>query len=227
MTLAMAFDLDDTLLLERDYVRSGFTAVDRALHEWLDVDYDWLGQLWRDFEGGVRGHAFNRVLAASGVEPTEELIGRLVRVYREHRPAIAPPDDVLPALKRLGLPPERMGIITDGSVVMQRAKFEALDLADRFGHVIYTDRWGLEFRKPHPRAFEKFERLTGCPPQQCAYVADNPTKDFRAPHERLWLTVRVVRPGGLHADAPAVPGEVDATITGLDALAEALRADRS
>ncbi|NIA21063.1 MAG: HAD hydrolase-like protein, partial [Anaerolineaceae bacterium] len=109
----------------------------------------------------------------------------------------------------------------------QRAKFEALGLADRFGHVIYTDRWGLEFRKPHPRAFEEFERLTGCPPHECAYVADNPTKDFRAPHERLWQTVRVTRPEGLYRDMPSVPGEVEATITALDTLAEALEADRS
>ena len=67
MTCAIAFDLDDTLLLERDFVRSGFAAVDRALDEWFDIDYDWLGNLWDGFESGVRGDAFNRVLADAGV----------------------------------------------------------------------------------------------------------------------------------------------------------------
>lgn len=226
MTRAVAFDLDDTLLLERDFVHSGFAAVDRALHEWFDVGYDWLGNLWRGFERGVRGDAFNRVLAEAGVEITDDLVGRLVQVYREHKPSIERLDDVLPALEQLGLPPQQVGIITDGPVVMQKRKFESLELADRFGHVIYTDRWGVEFRKPHPRAFEEFERLTGCPRHECAYVADNPTKDFRAPHERGWRTIRLARPGGLHGKMPSAPGEVDVTITDLFALAEALDADR-
>ena len=92
----------------------------------------------------------------------------------------------------------------------------------RHGPVIYTDAWGLEFRKPHPRAFADFERLSGRPAAECAYVADNPAKDFRAPHERGWTTVRVVRTGGLHAAEPSAPGEVDWTIESLADLPQVL-----
>ena len=222
MIAAVVFDLDDTMFLERDFIRSGFRAVDRYLKEHIDGQVDWFGRLWKGFESGVRGDAFNRLLAAAGQEATEELIQRLVRCYRDHRPDIAPLDDVVPAITALGLPPERMGVITDGPVVMQQRKLEALDLARFFEHVIYTDAWGVEFRKPHPRAFETFERLTGCPPPQCAYVSDNPAKDFRAPHERGWTTVRVIRPGGLNADRPSAPGEVDHTIRSFAELPEAL-----
>ena len=99
----------------------------------------------------------------------------------------------------------------------------ALDLSRRVAHLIVTDRWGVEFRKPHPRAFEEFERLSGCSAAGCAYVSDNPLKDFAAPHGRGWSTVRVVRPGGLHAAEPSAAGEVDRAIADLRSLASVLR----
>ena len=226
MIKAVAFDLDDTLLLERDYVRSGFRAVAEDLKARVSAERDWFAELWRGFESGVRGVAFDRVLAAAGVEPRPELVAALVRVYREHRPRIQPPPDVAPALGELDLPPGRMGVITDGPVAAQQRKFEALGLSRFFGHVIYTDQWGLEYRKPHPRAFVEFERLAGVPAAACAYVADNPAKDFAAPRGRGWRTVRLRRPGGLHEAEDSVAGQVDRTIDSLGQLRRALFLER-
>ena len=223
MIAAVAFDLDDTLFLERDYVRSGFRAVAARLEQEFGGRRDWFAELMRGFEAGVRGDAFDRVLKAAGVEPAAGLVDRLVRCYREHEPDIGPLEDVAPALETLGLPPERVGIISDGPVAMQERKFRSLGLGRFFGPVILTDRWGVAFRKPHPRAFEEFERRTGCPAQACAYVSDNPLKDFAAPHGRGWSTVRVVRPGGLHAAEPSAAGEVDRAIADLRSLASVLR----
>jgi len=222
---AVAFDLDDTLFLERDFVRSGFRAVARLLQGRFGMRTDWFAELWRGFEAGVRGDAFNRVLAGAGLPDDPELVVELVRCYREHRPAIDAPEDVVPALRALGLSPDKVGVVTDGPPEMQQRKFEALALQEFVGHVIATDRWGLAFRKPHPRAFEEFERLAGCSPAECAYVADNPAKDFEAPHTRGWRTVRVRRDGGLHAEEPSRPGEVDRTLTDLARLPEALAVD--
>jgi putative hydrolase of the HAD superfamily len=222
MADAVALDLDDTLFLERDFVRSGFRAVGRWLGEHVGNQCDWSAELWQGFEQGVRGNAFDRVLTSAGVAATPELVGQLVRCYREHRPDIVLLDDVLPALDALALPPERLGVITDGPVVMQRNKLDALGIASRVVHVIYTDAWGVAYRKPHPRAFETFEQLTGCPPERCAYVSDNPTKDFRSPHDRGWATIRIIRPGGLHAAKPSAPGEVDRELDSLQSVAEIL-----
>lgn len=222
MADAVALDLDDTLFLERDFVRSGFRAVGLWLVEHVGNQCPWSAALWQGFEQGVRGDAFNRVLASAGVTATPGLIEQLVRCYREHRPDIVLLDDVLPALDSLALPPERLGVITDGPVVMQRNKFAALGIAPRIAHVICTDAWGVAYRKPHPRAFEMFEQLTGCRPEQCAYVSDNPTKDFRSPHERGWTTLRIIRPGGLHATTPSAPGEVDRELVTLASVAEVL-----
>lgn len=224
MITALAWDMDDTLYLERDFVRSGFRAADACLRERVDPARDWFAELWRDFETGIRGDAFNRVLTAAGAAPDAGLVAELIRVYRRHRPDIALCPDVPAALAVLNLPPERLGLITDGPVEMQRGKFAALGLAGRLKHVFFTDAWGLEFRKPHQRAFLEFEKLTGCRGSDCAYVADNPAKDFRAPHQLGWTTIRLRRPAGLHADVPSVPGEVDRTITDLGELADALTA---
>ncbi len=221
-TTALAFDLDDTLFLERDYVRSAFQSVDVYLRDFIRDDFPWFDMLWADFLDGVRGNAFDRVLEQAGIQPTPDLIRTLIRVYREHRPKIAPLDDVMPALLRLPIPPEKMGIITDGPVVMQRRKFGALGLAARLRHAIFTDAWGVAYRKPHERAFETFEWLSATPAGQCAYVSDNPLKDFRAPHARGWTTVRVVRAGGMHAHLPSAAGEVDHCIESLTSLPEIL-----
>jgi len=131
MADAVALDLDDTLFLERDFVRSGFRAVGLWVAEHIGHQCDWSATLWQGFEQGVRGDAFNRVHASAGVAASPELIEQLLRCYREHRPDIVLPDDVLPALDSLALPPGRLGVITDGPVVMQRNKWDALGIASR------------------------------------------------------------------------------------------------
>ena len=56
--LGVAFDLDDTLYLERDYVRSGFRAVAEYAVRGADVSAeDAFTFLWHDFLAGVRGSA--------------------------------------------------------------------------------------------------------------------------------------------------------------------------
>jgi len=56
----VVFDLDDTLYLERDYVRSGFRAVDAWLASRGILGF--FGEAWANFENGLRGKAFDRAL---------------------------------------------------------------------------------------------------------------------------------------------------------------------
>jgi hypothetical protein len=42
-SVCAVFDIDDTLYLERDYVRSGFEAVGRWAVKWIQIeDFGWL-----------------------------------------------------------------------------------------------------------------------------------------------------------------------------------------
>jgi putative hydrolase of the HAD superfamily len=192
----VVFDIDDTLYLERDYVRSGFRAVGAWARRTLGVP-DLADQAWAAFESGVRATIFNEVLAGAGVEPTPELLARMVACYREHQPDITLLADARACLDAAG-GTGAVAVITDGPLASQSAKARSLGLATWSQNVIYTEALGAGFGKPHHRAFELVEERLGVPGDRCTYIADNPAKDFVAPRARGWATIRVRRARGLH-----------------------------
>jgi putative hydrolase of the HAD superfamily len=192
--VCVVFDVDDTLYLERDYVRSGFDAVGRWAAESLNVS-EFSGRCWSRFCDGGRGSIFNDVLIDCGVEATAETIAALVECYRTHQPAISLAADAQEAIAAL-VPKHPLAVITDGPAASQSRKVEALGLPAIADPVILTDTLGGSFSKPHPRAFEMVAARR--PARAYVYVADNPVKDFTAPKALGWVTVRVRRPEGLH-----------------------------
>lgn len=223
VTRLVVLDIDDTLYLERDYVRSGFAAVGAWARRELGVDG--LGErAWQEFEAGVRGRIFDDALAACGVEPVPPgLISRLVGVYRTHPPAIALLADSRAWLDGADLLAGDVAVaaVTDGPLASQQAKAIALGLARWVEPIVFTEALGPGRGKPHPAAFDLLERTTGVRGDRCAYVADNPAKDFAAPHRLGWRTVRMRRPGGLHAAVASGP-DVDVDIDTFDRLEAAL-----
>jgi len=215
----VVLDIDDTLYLERDYVRSGFVAVGAWARDELGVDG--LGErAWAAFEAGVRRTIFDDVLAGTGLDDTREIVPRLVEVYRSHAPTIEMLADARDWLDSLA-PHVAVAVVTDGPLASQQAKADALVVTRWADLVVFTESLGPGRGKPHPAAFEHLERELGVSGDRCAYVADNPAKDFVAPHRLGWRTVRVRRPGGLHADVPS-GDDVDAEITSLADLDTAL-----
>ena len=219
MDLCLVFDIDDTLYLERDYVRSGFEAVG------LYAKYEYgIGGLstacWSLFQAGVRGDTFDRALDVLEVTPPAGLVSELIAIYRAHRPNIDLLDDATACLTRWR---ERafLGVVTDGSAIGQRAKIEALELDAFVDLIVVTAELGRAYAKPAPGAFALFETASGRRGGDCVYVADNPAKDFAGPHRLGWRTVRVKRPDGQHAAAPS-GRDVDAEITSLAGLDAAL-----
>jgi len=205
-THALILDLDDTLYLERDYVRSGFEAVGRHVAKRTDVQ-DFGERCWSLFKQGARGTTFDQILGDCGLGGTVDRF-ELVDIYRRHAPSIRPSPDAATFLS--AWPADRpLGLITDGPVESQAAKIAALKLRERLHPIILSDQFGTEFRKPHDRPFEAVERALGLMPDQLTYLADNPRKDFIAPRRRGWHTIRIRRPLGEHsgrddpADCPA------------------------
>jgi putative hydrolase of the HAD superfamily len=192
----VVFDVDDTLYLERDYVRSGFDAVGR----WLETHHgvrDAATVFWARFERGERGHIFDGGLDDLGVTGDDALVRDLVEVYRSHTPNIGLLDDARACLDAVA-PVADLAVITDGPVASQRAKIAALGLERWVPLLVVTGEHGPEFGKPADAAYVAVESHFEVPPSRCAYVADNPAKDFVAPHRRGWRTVRVRRDGSLH-----------------------------
>ncbi|WP_424940521.1 HAD family hydrolase [Aliiroseovarius sp. S253] len=210
----LVFDLDDTLYLERDFAFSGYACAG----EWVQEQFGLkgFGQHCRNlFEEGERRHIFNRACEAVGLEADQDMIARLVDVYRNHPPTIQLCDDVLRFFARVQGP---FGLITDGPERMQRNKVSALGLEAHLAHICPTGAWPQGYGKPHPRAYELMEDAA-TPGMQMVYVADNPAKDFVTPKARGWMTVQIDRPGRVHA--PEAPDELhaaDCVIESFDEL---------
>ncbi len=218
----VVFDVDDTLYLERDFVFSGFAAVDR----WLSSERGLAGFgecARRLFAEGLRGRVFDAVLAElrQRAEPAD--IERLVAIYREHEPVLELQPDAASSLAWAERT-FRIGLITDGVAAVQQRKIRALGLEARIACRIVTDEWGREFWKPSPEPYRRvMEQLPGSA-SGFVYVADNPRKDFIAPRALGWRTVRIRRECGEHVSSIATPAEeAEVEITSLHELQDLLR----
>jgi putative hydrolase of the HAD superfamily len=215
--MIIVFDMDDTLYLERDFVLSGYRAVDDWVAAELRV-HGFFASAWRLFEGGQRERVFDDALAGLGVAAEPRLIGELVAVYRNHWPMIRLAPDAARALERHAMR-DRLALLTDGYLVTQERKIEALGLRSCCDPVIATDQWGRDYWKPHPRGFMAVQSRFDGEPADFVYIGDNPSKDFLTPKALGWTTIRIRRAGGLHAGQVAPPDhDADLTITTLDEL---------
>lgn len=195
----VVLDIDDTLYLERDYVRSGFQACSQCFHD-PTLQESFRQRAWAAFLAGRRGDIFNHVLKS--LSQPLSMVPQLVSTYRKHSPTIKLLDDAEALLRRLHreLP---IAVITDGPRESQRSKVTTLGLQQWCDAIVVTAELGDGYSKPHPRAFQYVARSFGLSGQECVYVADNPLKDFEAPHQLGWYTVRVRREGALHAAIPS------------------------
>jgi putative hydrolase of the HAD superfamily len=192
----IVFDLDDTLYLERDFVLSGFAAVDR----WLASERGIAGfgeRAGRLFGEGARGRIFDTVLGELGLDAAPAEVERLVAIYREHAPTLTLLPDSEAALA-WATPVFQLGLITDGYAAVQRRKIRALDLEPRIACRIVTDDWGRECWKPSPEPYRRVMAHFPGPAAGYVYLGDNPRKDFLAARALGWRTIRVRRPGGEH-----------------------------
>ncbi|QJB55856.1 HAD family hydrolase [Pseudodesulfovibrio sp. zrk46] len=217
----VVFDMDDTLCLERDYVKSGFRAVARHVGDVADEDAVFKA-MWSMFESGVRGDTFNRLLDEFPAIADKYEIPELVEAYRTHHPDIS----IIPAMRKVidalrakGMP---MGVLSDGPLASQKAKAEALGVGELVDKVVLTDALGREHWKPDTAGFELLSSSLGVEHNGLVYVGDNPVKDFIAPRKLGWLALRLRLPGQLReadepADEAAAPHEEVGTIQELAA----------
>ena len=199
----MVFDMDDTLYLEREYVLSGFRHIAGLVA--LDARQS-PEDIFAFLEASSRkpehqGHNLDLLLEKYPGLRTVWNVSRLIEEYRRHNPKISPLPGVPSMLSDLREAGAYLAVITDGASQSQHRKAEALQLAARVNLLIVTDDHGIEYRKPHPFAYRKVSEASGCGPEACIYVGDNPAKDFLAPRVLGWETVRIRFPNQLHAQA--------------------------
>jgi putative hydrolase of the HAD superfamily len=205
-TLRLVFDLDDTLYPERSYAIGGFrAAADFARETWGLADL--APEMTRLLDSGMLGALFKQVLHAAKPDATADDLAAFARAYAQHTPDLSLFPDAAAVLDHYAYSGP-LGLITDGHAKTQTAKVAALGIAPRFQSIVYTGALGPDraFHKPHPKAFEMTEQVIGRVGDRFVYVGDNPAKDFAAPNARGWITVQIVRSGGIHGAPQAIAG---------------------
>lgn len=195
MIKAVIFDLDDTLISEKDYIKSGYRAVAKSVSEALGEQEEKLYQSLIDLFNESPKNVFNRLYDMHGITYTKQAIMELVELYRNHKPDVRFFDDVMPCLLGLKEKGLKLGIITDGYSNAQQQKLEAVQAFELFDELVITDKIGREYWKPHPRAFEMLKEHFQVGFDEMVYIGDNPEKDFYIAHTYPITTIRIQRDG--------------------------------
>lgn len=174
--MLIAFDLDDTLVPEMDFVRSAYREIARR-HGW---------------------HMLPAMMTArtpaEAFDSTGLPIGEALEIYRTHTPDIRLPWQSLYTLESLRLQGHTLALVTDGRSVTQRHKIEALGLSRwiRPDDIYISEEWGSGKADGSALA-DLMRRHPG--ETQCVYVGDNPEKDIEAPRRLGWKTVILLDKG--------------------------------
>lgn len=220
MTTIITFDLDDTLYLERDFVKSGFYSVSLYIEKLNIVSADiFFEAAWKLFKKGSRHTIFNQVLEFLQITYSDDLISELIKVYRNHYPIIKPFHKAEFFLKTLKSRQIKLALISDGPHFTQKNKLSALGLDKYFDEVIFTGAYGPDWHKPSPLPFleimKKYQKNAKCH----FYIADNPIKDFLAPNTLGWRTIRLRYKHGLYfSEEPPENGAAHLTVNNFDEL---------
>ena len=205
---AVGFDLDFTLWDQEDFARSFFVAVAADFGRRLGCGSRAFTRACvsaLDRLTLAQPRLFDQVLHQLGAW-YPRLVAELVERYHQHRPAARPypgAEDTLGQLKAAGL---RLFLVTDGRGPTQRSKVEALGLAPWFDPMIFTGELPEGCGKPDPYPFRLACRRLALAPDRCAYVGDNPERDFAGPRSLGMLTIGVAT--GPYARLAAAPGQL-------------------
>lgn len=202
MIKAVIFDLDDTLIPEKEYIRSGYKEVAKKIKQKYKIDIsenEIFNNLETEFNKDKK-NVFNRVLRNYNIEFAEEDIKELIKTYREHKPDIKFYNDVISTIEELKKRNMKLGIITDGYLETQKTKLEAVNAYSMFDKIILTEELGRDYWKPHPKAFEIMKEFFDINYDEIVYVGDNPKKDFYIRKIYPIYTVRLLREQGIYKE---------------------------
>lgn len=187
--MVIVFDLDDTLYDEIDFVKSGFTAVADYIGGNREAHFSWM---WETFLKNGSGTIFNQLLETFEIHST---LQELIDVYRYHTPNLFLSEDakiVLTTSSSLG----KTALITDGNAQTQMIKYNALELDQWIDFPVFTALYDTSKpdQLPFKMVMEHFHEE-----KRFLYIADNPKKDFIAPNELEWHSIRYNNPRGIYS----------------------------
>lgn len=198
MIKAVVFDLDDTLISEKEYIKSGFKHISKLISKEHNIEsisiYESMNDLFKEDSKNV----FNRLLDKLNIKYDGEYIKYLIHEYRSHMPSIdlyKDAQEILDCLRSNGI---KLGMITDGYKIAQRNKIKALNIEEYFECIVVTDELGRQYWKPHRKSYEIVKEELGLKYQEIVYVGDNINKDFITANKLGIYTVMINRAEGIY-----------------------------
>jgi putative hydrolase of the HAD superfamily len=213
MVTAVLFDLDGTLL---DHEGAAGEAVVRLFP---DVDEAWLVRRWYE----LTEEAVDRYLAGE-LDFTAQRRDRILRLAPElglgdwdearadawlaryvalYEAAWRPFPEVRGVLDVLAARGLRLGVITNGDAGQQRAKIDAIGLADVLPYLVASSEAGSA--KPDAGIFRTACAGLGVPPDRAAYVGDRLVTDAQGAAAAGLAGIWLDRSGDPAPEEPAVP----------------------
>lgn len=194
-------DLEDTLFPRESYLRSAFAAVARHLSATADLDAgDAYGVLVRARLTGERGRELQALCARFGFPPA--YVPALVDVMRTHVPSIALSHGapfMLRQLRQLGW---RIAVLTNGRPDQQARTIAALRLEALVDEVVFAEAHAPG-GKPAAEPFLAALARLRVPAARCVCVGDDPIDDIAGAARVGLRTIRLARPGAVHAGVDA------------------------
>lgn len=192
MKKLIAFDLDDTLYKEIEFVESAFnyisTRIGKSYPE-LETTEKLSAKMMDIFLSKGDALSYARQATRDTVE-----ISVLLDWYRYHTPELSLSPSIKNLLTQLHSHGYVLGIITDGRSISQRNKIKALGLNQFINNdnIIISDEIGTS--KPSEA---NYTYLTNKYPDfsEFTYVGDNITKDFVTPNRLGWKTIGIIDDG--------------------------------
>jgi len=196
------FDMDDTLYDQMEPFRLSIIR-EGMWQDKSNAEFDRLfkrvryhsDELWDEYCAGkltledTRRLRLSLAFAEYGIALTDEQADRLQAAYEREQQAIQPSEGIVSLLQAIRDRGHDIGIITNGPVVHQRRKIDALGV-EKFvneGWTFVSDAVGVA--KPDPRLFDEVNRATGTRPEHCIYIGDNWRNDIVGASEAGWRCV--------------------------------------
>ena len=171
-------DLDDTLYSEREFQKSGFSAILNHLNRKMGPTAEELVEL-----------------SKSGIDALQYLdlsdldLQECLALYRTHTPKIHLYQDAETFLERSIESGCRLALATDGRSLTQRNKVAALGLDEYLSWIFISEEIGYLKREQefYLSALEELDE------EPIAFIGDNPEKDFLIPNSRNWQTIMLAQ----------------------------------
>lgn len=191
----VAFDLDDTLFEERQFLLSAYRHIAADLCHRGIADRE---KALRTMTQGGFDALMAEIECEHGWSPSEReervSVRWCVDSYRSHHPDISLDADADGTLGRLSADKDiLLALVTDGRSITQRNKIEALGLTRYFTteNIFISEETGYDKHSPH-----SFHELMGRYGDSLyVYIGDNPAKDFVWPNRLGWMTIGLLDRG--------------------------------